>query len=74
VFWVVLSRIWAPWRRALHLVNADTSGLATEGLQNVLGQSFATKEWRSPASEFREYSGRRRYLYEDSTLVVFQTH
>jgi hypothetical protein len=23
-FWVVLSRIWAPWRRALHLVNADT--------------------------------------------------
>jgi putative transposase len=24
LFWVVLSRIWAPWRRALHLVNADT--------------------------------------------------
>src|SRR5215472_16868109 len=23
-FWVVLSRIWAPWRRALHLVKADT--------------------------------------------------
>ena len=22
--WVVLSRIWAPWRRALHLVKADT--------------------------------------------------
>jgi putative transposase len=24
VFWVVLARIWAPWRRALHLVNGDT--------------------------------------------------
>jgi hypothetical protein len=24
LFWVVLSRIWAPWRRALHMVNADT--------------------------------------------------
>src|SRR5215469_14496846 len=24
LFWVVLSRIWAPWRRALHLVKADT--------------------------------------------------
>jgi hypothetical protein len=24
VFWVVLSRIWAPWRSALHLVNGDT--------------------------------------------------
>src|SRR6266567_3920049 len=24
VFWVVLSRIWAPWRKALHMVNADT--------------------------------------------------
>src|SRR5215472_9074232 len=24
LFWVVLSRIWAPWRRALHLVHADT--------------------------------------------------
>ena len=24
VFWVVLARLWAPWRRALHLVNADT--------------------------------------------------
>jgi putative transposase len=24
VFWVVLSRIWAPWRLALHLVNGDT--------------------------------------------------
>src|ERR1051326_5907501 len=23
-FWVVLSRIWASWRQALHLVNADT--------------------------------------------------
>ena len=24
MFWVVLSRIWAPWRGALHLVKADT--------------------------------------------------
>ena len=24
LFWVVLSWIWAPWRRALHMVNADT--------------------------------------------------
>ena len=24
VFWVVLSRIWAPWRNALHMVNGDT--------------------------------------------------
>jgi len=24
VFWVVLSRIWAPWRQALHMVNGDT--------------------------------------------------
>lgn len=24
LFWVVLSRIWAPWRQALHLVNGDT--------------------------------------------------
>src|SRR5215469_9394958 len=24
LFWVVLSRIWAPWRRALHMVKADT--------------------------------------------------
>src|SRR5215469_11294956 len=24
LFWVMLSRIWAPWRRALHLINADT--------------------------------------------------
>jgi putative transposase len=31
-------------------------GLATEGLQNLLGQSFAAKEWRSPASEFRAQS------------------
>src|SRR5262245_23768220 len=23
-FWVVLSRIWAPWRQALHMVQADT--------------------------------------------------
>jgi hypothetical protein len=23
LFWVVLSRIWAPWRQALHLVNGD---------------------------------------------------
>jgi len=23
-FWVVLSRIWAPWRQSLHLVNGDT--------------------------------------------------
>ena len=24
VFWLVLSRIWAPWRQALHRVNGDT--------------------------------------------------
>ena len=24
LFWVELSRIWAPWRRALHMVNGDT--------------------------------------------------
>jgi putative transposase len=24
LFWVVLSRIWAPWRQALRMVNADT--------------------------------------------------
>ena len=24
VFWVMLSRIWAAWRQALHLVNGDT--------------------------------------------------
>src|SRR5690348_720728 len=24
LFWVVLSCLWAPWRRALHMVNADT--------------------------------------------------
>src|SRR5215471_15849673 len=24
VFWVVLSGIWSPWRRALHMVQADT--------------------------------------------------
>jgi len=24
LFWVVLSRIWAPWRQALHRVNGDT--------------------------------------------------
>src|SRR5438445_3467522 len=24
LFWVVLSRIWAPWRRALQLVKAET--------------------------------------------------
>jgi putative transposase len=24
LFWVVLSRIWAPWRQALHLVSGDT--------------------------------------------------
>ena len=24
LFWVVLSRIWAPWRQVLHLVNGDT--------------------------------------------------
>jgi hypothetical protein len=24
LFWVVFSRIWAPWRQALHLVNGDT--------------------------------------------------
>ena len=24
LFWVVLSRLWAPWRRALHMVKADT--------------------------------------------------
>ena|SRR5947208_1889347 len=24
VFWLEHSRIWAPWRQALHMVNADT--------------------------------------------------
>src|SRR5215472_15862891 len=24
LFWVVLSRLWASWRRALHMINADT--------------------------------------------------
>ena len=24
LFWVVLSRIWVPWRQALHMVNSDT--------------------------------------------------
>jgi hypothetical protein len=24
LFWVVLSRTWAPWRKALHMVNGDT--------------------------------------------------
>jgi len=24
VFWVVLSKVWTPWRQALHMVNADT--------------------------------------------------
>src|SRR5215472_11289085 len=24
VFWVVLSRIWPPWRKALHMVKAET--------------------------------------------------
>jgi putative transposase len=24
LFWVVLSRLWAPWRRALHMVKAET--------------------------------------------------
>jgi hypothetical protein len=24
VFWVLLSRIWAAWRQALHMVNGDT--------------------------------------------------
>jgi hypothetical protein len=24
LFWVVPSRIWAPWLQALHLVNGDT--------------------------------------------------
>src|SRR5215472_14201875 len=24
LFWVVVSRLWASWRRALHMVNADT--------------------------------------------------
>src|SRR5215469_17615329 len=24
LFWVVLSRLWAPWRQALHMVKADT--------------------------------------------------
>src|SRR6266568_8412532 len=24
LFWVVLSRIWTPWRQALHIVNGDT--------------------------------------------------
>jgi len=26
LFWVVLSRIWAPWRQALHMVTGDTVG------------------------------------------------
>lgn len=24
LFWVVLPRIWGPWRQVLHLVNGDT--------------------------------------------------
>src|SRR5215470_4591101 len=56
-FWVVLSGIWTPWRRVLAPgQRGHRRGLATDGLQNVLGQSFAAKEWRSPASEFRAQS------------------
>src|SRR5437867_860048 len=53
LFWVVLSRIWSPWRRALQLVKAETvDRLATKGVQNLLSQDFAAEEWRPPASEF----------------------
>jgi len=52
LFWVVLSRIWTPWRRALHLVNAETVVGWQRGVQNLLGQGFAAEKWRSAASEF----------------------
>src|SRR5215469_12266661 len=55
LFWVVLSRIWAPWRGALHLVKADTVGWVGNGSAlEPIGPGFAEKEWGKTASEFRD--------------------
>src|SRR5215472_10534360 len=52
LFWVVLSRIWAPWRRALHLVNADTVvGWQREGFRIYWAKVSQRKSGgRPPAS------------------------
>ena len=63
-FWVVLSRIWAPWRRALHLVNADTM-LRTGQLPKFEEQLFKTVE----ADE-----GRVLYLIPTSEVPLTALH
>src|SRR5215469_13243087 len=51
-FWVVLSRIWAPWRGALHLVKADTVvGWQREGFRIYWAKvSRRKRRGRPPAS------------------------
>src|SRR6516162_6675859 len=52
LFWVVLSRIWAPWPGALHLVKADTVvGWQRKGFRIYWAKVSAEKA-RSTASEF----------------------
>src|SRR5215469_18181627 len=51
-FWVVLSRNWAPWRGALHLVKADTVvGWQREGFRIYWAKvSRRKRRGRPPAS------------------------
>jgi hypothetical protein len=59
VFWVVLSRIWAPWRQALHRVNGDT----------VVGwQRKGFRIYWTRISQ-RKYWGRRQASSEVSALI-----
>src|SRR5215472_8225577 len=52
LFWVVLSRLWAPWRGALHLVKADTVvGWQRKGFRIYWGRISQRKSGgRPPAS------------------------
>src|SRR5215469_7912910 len=53
LFWVVLSRIWAPWRRVLHLVKADTVvGWQQKGFRIYWARVSQRKKGGSAASEF----------------------
>ena len=55
MFWVMLSRIWAPWRKALHLVKADTVvGWQRKGFRIYWARISQGKRCRPTGSETRK--------------------
>src|SRR5215470_1885651 len=56
-FWVVLSRIWAPWRQSLHMVKADTVvKWRQKGFRAYWARISQRKSGGRAASEFRGQS------------------